>query len=719
MIAEKKKREFRMHSNLLKEVIKKQTGSIDRAIQEAVSNSVDSNATAINIEVSGTKIVITDDGKGFTSEEEITDVFETFGKPHAVTEAKKFGKFRMGRGQLFAHGRNTWRTNEFVMEVDIDNPDESKEDHDELGHGLGYSLHRSEKVQPGCQITIELYNPMTVKEVVELNETIADAFKYLATTVKLNGRKINVNPHSVKWEYQNDFFVANINLERKNLRVFNQGVHVCTYNYDRFYVSGDVCTTVDMELNFARNEPMNDCMVWKSIRDRLPEIREDLLEKKRIEREKQEEEERKLSRRNGPPREKREPSEYQKNKPSLSVQQRRVRFTEIVRAGKLIDETYDASQPIIRPFCAKSKKKLSWISPVKILRDCTKTQCRIGVTCEGSASFYKFVKAAKLNLITLVCSDCIQVSYLTVQRPAAIPTDTPPSAGAEGEVTLGTVISESLDESQQLQTLLNIVNRKTNTVREVKVLNSADVDKLLDAYEVRMKKENLDFKENVLHQAIQIVLSYFEPSIPSYELEIAVCLFGNDDVKMKYVKREDGSKPILLINRKYLKDRNITYSGCISIIRDIFLTLEPHRPAGQKLKRDRFPLWVNQAAYRMLEEIINAESRDESGEHLDGVQALKLSAARAIDKINAISELSFSRAMAIAKLKDARDFIDQALRKAENDNNLTIKDILTCPYRGELSCKLTPELKQEFDLLEKKNVTKKTITLGAESTSDE
>ena len=102
-------RHFRIdHNKLLLDVIRRQAGSLTKAIMEGVMNAVDAGATRCDISVTADTVTITDDGKGFASKKEIQEWFEVFGAAHSEEEAKTFGTFRMGRGQMFAYGVNKW-----------------------------------------------------------------------------------------------------------------------------------------------------------------------------------------------------------------------------------------------------------------------------------------------------------------------------------------------------------------------------------------------------------------------------------------------------------------------------------------------------------------------------------------------------------------------------------------------------------------------------------
>ena len=146
-------RRFKMDEKLLFDTIQRQAGTLEKANVEGVMNSIEAGATLVivGLDISGPTAImtITDDGKGFRDQQEIEDFFETFGKPHSENEKVIWKQFRMGRGQMFAYGKNTWRTGNFRMVVDI------KE------WGLNYEFEDDLPYHDGCEITIELYdNPI-------------------------------------------------------------------------------------------------------------------------------------------------------------------------------------------------------------------------------------------------------------------------------------------------------------------------------------------------------------------------------------------------------------------------------------------------------------------------------------------------------------------------------------------------------------------------------
>ena len=152
------------HEKLLIDVIKRQAGSLKKAILEGTMNSVEAGATEIDINFMAERssleqleaknpspalLSIYDDGIGIQTKEELVKHFETFGQPHEANENVIWKQFRMGRGQMFAFGKNNWRTSTFQMMVDVDNME------------LDYHFEDGHEFVNGCNIDIELYkNPL-------------------------------------------------------------------------------------------------------------------------------------------------------------------------------------------------------------------------------------------------------------------------------------------------------------------------------------------------------------------------------------------------------------------------------------------------------------------------------------------------------------------------------------------------------------------------------
>lgn len=248
------KRDFKMHQKLLQDVITRQAGSIEKAVLEGVMNSIEAGAKKIVVTLKADEVSIADDGKGFQSREEIEKWFEVFGQPHEESEGKRWAQFRMGRGQLFAFGINWWTTNKWEMVVDI-------------RQHLGYELKELEKPVKGCLINVFLYEKLADSAINWTSRQIAQQVKYVDAAVLVNGTVVNTDPAGEKWGPQtNDDAYVRFGVGR-GLEIYNLGVHVCSILEGRFGVTGVVVAKKQLKVNFARNDILNDCPVWKSIRN--------------------------------------------------------------------------------------------------------------------------------------------------------------------------------------------------------------------------------------------------------------------------------------------------------------------------------------------------------------------------------------------------------------------------------------------------------------------
>ena len=249
-------RQFRMHPQLLFDVIRRQAGTLGKAVLEGIMNSADAGASRCDITLSDGKLTISDDGKGFKDRGEIERFFETFGQPHDASENKIYGTFRMGRGQLFAFGRNHWVTGQFEMRVDVQ------------GKGLDYDLTTaSDKSVKGCQISVELYRKLLPSELQETTREIEKLSKYIAMRVSINGELISVDCSKQKWDHETDEAYVKLSGSAPVLSVYNLGVHVKDYSSHVFGTGGVVVSRKQLKVNFARNDVMvNECPVWRKVK---------------------------------------------------------------------------------------------------------------------------------------------------------------------------------------------------------------------------------------------------------------------------------------------------------------------------------------------------------------------------------------------------------------------------------------------------------------------
>jgi hypothetical protein len=262
---------FKMHEKLLLDVIMRQAGTVQKAVLEGVMNSIEAGATKVAIDIASRRVQITDNGKGFRNRDEIEKFFATFGQPHEESEGKKWAQFRMGRGQMFAFGRNKWVTGRFEMTVDIK-------------ARLGYDLvERGESEAEGCCIGIDLYDPLNDRDIYSVTREIERYVKFVSVPVTVNERQVNDPPEGRKWgkESGEDAWIL-LNDSGVRLEVYTLGVFVCDIPKYAHGVAGKIVSKKRLEVNFARNQVLSSCPVWKRIKASIE--RSDGVEKIKVKR---------------------------------------------------------------------------------------------------------------------------------------------------------------------------------------------------------------------------------------------------------------------------------------------------------------------------------------------------------------------------------------------------------------------------------------------------
>ena len=245
-------REFKTHPRVILTLIREQSGSLSKAVGEAVMNSADAGATWVSITLSPQQLIIEDNGRGINAEAEIEEFFNTFGTPHALDENEnstdaKFGKFRIGRGQLFNYGHNTWTTGPFKMVVDL-NAMMKRGD-------LKWETHSLPKAVDGCTIEIELYDRLSAAEMINITEEITRMCKYMDMEIRLNNELVNTPPSTVRWtEETEDAYIKVNDGHTRGVEFYQQGIYVMTVPSWQVGSSGIIVTKKPVALNFARND---------------------------------------------------------------------------------------------------------------------------------------------------------------------------------------------------------------------------------------------------------------------------------------------------------------------------------------------------------------------------------------------------------------------------------------------------------------------------------
>ena len=249
-----------MHANVFYLLVERQAGTRAKALIESVMNSADAGSPSVEITLSERWMTITDKGRGFTDDDEVKRFFSTVGTPHVAGDAE-FGRYRMGRLQLFRWGNNQWRSNGFRFDVDV------------KGRGKEHDIHRGLEHHPGCAITVELYDPMTRAEVSELETTLAEWTAFSRMAVIVNGKQVSRDP-SLLTDWTLDDPEAWIRLDDSSqLRLYNKGIFVKAFSAAEFGAGGVVSTKDDgereLDLIYARNDVHTRCPLWRALRARI------------------------------------------------------------------------------------------------------------------------------------------------------------------------------------------------------------------------------------------------------------------------------------------------------------------------------------------------------------------------------------------------------------------------------------------------------------------
>lgn len=255
-----RRRNLTAHNELLVKVIKDQAGTLDKGVLEGVMNGREAGSEQVRIitQADGKRLILHDDGKGFRSEDEITEWFEKFGTPHKESERKIWARFRMGRGQLFAFGKNVWRTGEFRMVVDIEE------------WGLEYELESGLEHFPGCRIEVELYQPMfgerypaPYRSQSQFKGVVRKQVLFMEGSILVDGEQINTPASMLNWDIETDEWYFSFG-HGSNFDWYNMGAYVNDWSVRRAGVTGVAVSKIAVDVNFARNDIKDSCPIYQA-----------------------------------------------------------------------------------------------------------------------------------------------------------------------------------------------------------------------------------------------------------------------------------------------------------------------------------------------------------------------------------------------------------------------------------------------------------------------
>lgn len=287
------KYEFESTQNHLRNTMTKQTGSIQKAFLESVMNSKDAGASYFHLNTHESETTIEDDGSGMT-EDEIQTYFRYFGFEGEDQSEKDFGKFRMGRGQMFNFGVNIWETGSKVIVVNIREEKTtvpnffkfSEDDEDIIEHndeevvldssGLGFHVFDAKNHTDGCVVRIKHYTDLE-----DVEETLVN-FKELARFIPfVHNMEVKVNGAELDEELDFDeetelaYYMADPESYSNYVKVYNQGAYVKEERLNK--TPGIIVTKKDLDVNFARNDIFENCPVWTGVQKEYDDIVTDKL----------------------------------------------------------------------------------------------------------------------------------------------------------------------------------------------------------------------------------------------------------------------------------------------------------------------------------------------------------------------------------------------------------------------------------------------------------
>lgn len=261
------RRAFGVHPQILLTIMREQAGSLSKALAELVMNSVDAGARRIDITIGEATFIVADDGQGFTSREQLENFFEIFGTPHNEDDAySRYGRFRIGRGQIMSYARTTWRSGPFEMRVDIAS----------AAADLGYDLLTHTEIAPGCRIEGEFYEPNKVYGGYGaedgfnwgIHNDFLQLIHYVPIPVFINGKQANRLPAEEHWDFEDEVAWYRFYRDDRDLGVYNRGVLVEYKKAAYFGTGGTVVTKQPLVVNMARNALIDHrCPTWEHIRN--------------------------------------------------------------------------------------------------------------------------------------------------------------------------------------------------------------------------------------------------------------------------------------------------------------------------------------------------------------------------------------------------------------------------------------------------------------------
>lgn len=263
---------FTVSPSIIRHLIERQAGTLDKAILELITNGVDAGASRIHVDFhDDRRVTVTDNGRGFQSREEVEKHFGDFGFDHDTEEERRLGRingrFGMGRSQIYGFGKSCWKTHTFQMEVDI------RSDKD-----LAFDLTTIDgNPVNGCSIEVDLYTSTTEVEKERVRRTLKEHVQYAPSAIYVDGERVNKPLDSIKWSAESEHLLfLNKPTSTYGLEVHNMGIYVNRYTQSNMGVSGVVVSKIphSFKVTMSRTDVHRSCELWAEMQTLIKPFKE-------------------------------------------------------------------------------------------------------------------------------------------------------------------------------------------------------------------------------------------------------------------------------------------------------------------------------------------------------------------------------------------------------------------------------------------------------------
>lgn len=271
---------FTVSPSIIRHLIERQAGTLDKAILELIMNGIDAGASRIDVRFhDDRRISVKDNGRGFRSREEVEKHFGDFGFEHDTEEERALGRvngrFGLGRSQVYQFGKSRWRTHEFQMDVDI------RSDKD-LAFDLICDLPESVE---GCHIDVDLYESMSTVDKERVRRTLKEHVKYAPSAIYVDGERVNEDITEIKWSAESDrLLFLNKPTATYGLEVHNMGIYVNRFRRSEMGVSGVIVSKIphSFKVTMSRTDVHRTCDLWKEMQELVKPFKEKQRRKKQL-----------------------------------------------------------------------------------------------------------------------------------------------------------------------------------------------------------------------------------------------------------------------------------------------------------------------------------------------------------------------------------------------------------------------------------------------------